>query len=456
MSDTNAADKILVWCNTVIDKQYEAEHVNEALMEDFVHAIPEAVGNPDMDVPRADDTTLLLQSQLQKASSIALKKEFDDAAHGHEEIFGKPSMLVAGGSLANSAATILNSYFDGKPIVEGKILTNLPENEQDASVFVQSYDDGVVLQDVIQGECLEAHIVPYHGGRSQFPTINDVNPTNTNMSPYLFTHLQKGEYDEFYLEGFVADNPNFENEAKTVLTGIGAANMQREMMGKPPMKLVITAGAQHVCDNPVFRDFVAEAIKMTDVRIHANTGEFRRLLDNDQDWRVDAQKDFGDLKGKDLENAKKGSSEYRAAKTAANVDTIQKVMKEWVANSDFDLTAVVTDGGNTGYHIHNDTYFEWQPKPFDISTIVDKVGAGDAFAGYYTLADKLGFDAQDCMDIGGLGATYTLQQKEARPQMPAHPEGWTGYDGAVSLLAKHGYVDDYADKNDMTASMSGP
>ena len=439
MTDFKQPKKVLAYLNTVVDYIYPKDGVNEELMEKFHHEIPRAKKNPEMEVPRSDDTTPMLQSELNTSVKGALSDMFNGQANAQELIFGRASRKAAGGSLGNTMAPLLGSSVDGMPVIDGKILTNLPETE-DAEISTESYPDGAVLDYVRQGECLTVHVVPYHDGRSQFPTLHDGNPSNTNMSPYLFKELKDGFYDEFFIEGFTAAGPHFEHEAQTILTAITSANMIRERLGKEPMKLVITAGAQFICENPAYRKFVEDVTKVTPVRIHANTGEFRRLLDNDEDWRKEAQKGFTGLKGRALEAAKKASKEYRAAKTQANLDTIQKAMSTWGMATKHALEFVVTDGGNDGYVVNNDNYLVVTPEPLDPSTIVNKVGAGDAFMAGYTLAVELGLDQEQAMKAGGVFARHVLQQEDARPVMPSRPNSMYGYGGAAGLLALHGLV----------------
>lgn len=425
--------------NCVVDQLYDADGVNHDNMEAFLKSLPSVLGHTGMETPRAGDTILLSQSHLKEAASRALGIQDEFNAAALKDIFGTPK-LAPGGSLANTIATIAASQKGGKALSETRVLSILDDGEA-GQVFKNSYPDGVVLEDVVDGECLTVHVVPYDGDRSQFPTFSDTNASTKGLSTHIFGHLQKGEYDTVMFEGFMSDSPNFESDYKTLLTAIGAANMQREMMGLEPTHLVITAGAQHVCNNPAFREFVKEATKLTRVSVHANTGEFRRLIDNDEQWRVNAQKDFVGLEGRDLEKAKRGSTEYRAAKSAANIDSIQKVMSEWGADTDFDLELVVTDGPNPGYVVNNDHYIEVTPEPLDPATIVNKVGAGDAFMAFYRLARQLGLSQDKSMKAGGIGATHTLQQEEARPTVEDHSIiDWHGYEGPVKLLAMNGLL----------------
>ena len=432
----NNQHKTFAILNCVVDHLYDAKGVNEATMEDFLKALPKAMGQPSMETPRAGDTILLSQSQLNAAAcdALGLSDEFNAAAL--EQIFGAPR-LAPGGSLANTIATIASSQKGGMSISDTTILTILDEGEA-GNVFKSSYPDGVVLSDAVDGECLTVHVVPYDGDRSQFPTFSDTNASTISLSPHIFSHVKTGEYDTVMFEGFMSDSPNFESDYKTLLTAIGAANMQREMMGQEPTHLVITAGAQHVCNNPAFREFVKEASTLTNVSVHANTGEFRRLMDNDEQWRVDAQKDFVGLDGRDLEKAKRGSPEYRAAKSAANIDSIHKAMNELGTDNEFDLEFVVTDGPNTGYVINNDHYIEFTPDTLDPTTIVNKVGAGDAFMAFYRLGRQLGLSQEDSMRAGGIGATHTLQQEEARTK---YDVSINNLSGPAALLVKHGLID---------------
>lgn len=437
--NTQESKKAIAIVSCVVDHLYEDGHLADHHMEEFLKAIPQALGNPDMDIPRTGDTVLLSKSQFLTAEQIALSEIFKQAAEGNDKLF-RDYKIAPGGSLANTIATIAHSQKDGAPVVDMTVLTVLDEGEA-GQVFKDSYPDGVVLEDVVEGECLKVHVVPYDGDRSQFPTYCDTNPSNKDLSPYIAKHVAKGEYDEVYFEGFMADNPGFENDAKTLIWSLGVGNVERErLFGKPPTRLIVTAGAQHVCNNPAFREFVQEATKYAPVSVHANTGEFRRLLDNDEKWRETAEADFlaQGLQGRDLEAAKKSSKEYRAAKEQANHDTVLKAIKEWGAQTEHELEFVVTDGGHTGYIINNDNYFEFDPDPLDMSTVVNKVGAGDAFMAFYRLGRDLGLSQGDSVKAGGYGATHTMQQQEARPSIGTAAPGCTG---GVALLIDKGLIE---------------
>ena len=102
---------------------------------------------------------------------------------------------------------------------------------------------------------------------------------------------------------------------------------------------------------------------------------------------------------------------------------------------------VVTDGPNPGYVINNDHYIEVTPNSLDPSTIVNKVGAGDAFMAFYRLGRQLGLSQEESMKAGGIGATHVLQQEEARPIVESNSlVYWHGYEGPVKLLAMNGLL----------------
>jgi sugar/nucleoside kinase (ribokinase family) len=222
------------------------------------------------------------------------------------------------------------------------------------------------------------------------------------------------------VEGFLADTPHFVKLYKKILERIQASNEIRANSGGNPIHLVISAAAQHVASNANMRNFVADAIATTDVTIHANTGEFRRLMDNDEVWRQefnDRNNDpFRGLSGEDLETAKKDHPAYRDAKVLANKATLEraKALVELAKEEGRELRFVVTDGGHDAYVLDMDDLIIITPPKLDMSTVVNKVGAGDAFMAGFWIGELLGLKNLESMMMGYNYAAEIMQQGPAR------------------------------------------
>lgn len=400
--------------------------------------------------PRAGDQMFLPTEHLTLAGNKFLETRLTGAFNSQptlENILGKYK-IAAGGSLANTVASIANSrifsnHF-GVPLANVKFLTVLDEGPA-GEEFAKGMPTGVVTGPK-HGQCLEVHVIPFEDDRIMVtaPSLKKATE-HYDLSSHVKDEINI-DTDMVMIEGFLAFGEHFNNIGKETLDTIEKINKERAAIGRNPVHLVVTASSQPISNLAHYREFIQRAIKTTDVTIHANTGEFRRILDNDERWRNDYDaahnNPFDGLGGDELEKAKKNAEGYREAKTAANIDTIENVAFNLAHQTPHNLRFVVTDGGNDAYMVTNETYFVHTPSPIDTQgKKLYKVGAGDAFMGGFWKAQLVGLDDKKSMEAGDVCAKHVILQPEARisPDL-SHGIGNHHYSGSIALLAQAGLV----------------
>lgn len=394
--------------------------------------------------PRAGDNILVVKEVLEDSGNayIDAKSALSASADFNqvpvlERLFGKP-FLTAGGSLANTVASLANSRRGGQPIVNATFLTVLDEGEA-GTVFADSMPIGVVAGPV-KGECLKVHVVPHQGDRIMVAAPSRDNSTDFyNIAPHIVDAVNAST-DIVMIEGYLAYGPHFQAIADATLAAIIAANMERAETGRGPIQLVIAAAAQRICEIDMFQSFFERAIQTTHVTVHANTGEFRRLINRDTAWRVAYDEangnPFAGLDGDELEDAKRTAPGYREAKTDANTAAIGTAINI-ARETPFELEFVITDGGNPGYIVSQYGYGTFLPPKMDPSKIVNKVGAGDAFMAGFWAAKLSGLTETPCMHAGNVFAQATIMQQDARLSPKLR---FGNYQGPLSLLPRHGVI----------------
>lgn len=420
----------------------------------FLSSLPSLLGTDVVPTaPRSGDQMFLPTETLRNAAdkflSARLKSAFNGGNNNNnalEIILGKYD-IAAGGSLANTIASIAHSrIYNGHfraPLASVKYLSVLDENVA-GEEFVKSMPNGVAIGPR-HGQCLEVHVIPFENDRIMVtaPSISKATE-HYNLSPHVKDEINI-DTDMVMIEGFLAFGEHFNDISKETLDGIDRVNTQRAANGRAPIHLVVTASSQPISNLAHYREFIQCAVQTTDVTIHANTGEFRRILDNDEKWRENYNSQhnypFEGLDGDTLEKAKKNANGYRAAKTAANIDTIENVASTLARQTPHNLRFVVTDGGNDAYVVTNETYLVHTPAPLDKSLIVNKVGAGDAFMAGFWVAQLQGLDDAKSMEAAGLFAQAAIKQDGARlPEDTSFSYGSHHYGGPIALLAESGLI----------------
>lgn len=443
--------KTLSHANCVVDRIYDQENVDTDFINAFnllIPAVVKANRGIDIQAPSTGDMVLLMKSEMITAAKQAFQQ-----VYGVEslttEFNDNPELLLkrvlgqhkteAGGALANTTYTQEKIALNGQKPYDMEVLMTLAEGS-DGDVVKQSYSEETFQDDIRYGGALTCHVVQYNGNRTMYTVVDDTKPTDDyDLSSHAFDKLKSGEFDQYQVEGFAFENPNKDKLASKLLEAIEIGNARRAEKGLEPIHVVIGASAQFVCEhNQAFKSFVHDIINISPVSIHANTGEFRRLFDMDKQWREYWNAFFEGLEGKKLQEAKDSSPEYRQAKTEANLAAIQYVMDNYGVpyekerdRNHFEM--IITDGGDTGYGVSNDEFFEFKP-PKISGKIISSVGAGDNFMGAARALRDFGFDLQSSMYAGAAMASHVLQQFAARPEYDDTPSRAFGIEGPAVIL----------------------
>lgn len=328
-------------------------------------------------------------------------------------IFGD-RQFQAGGSLANSFDAMAHSTLNGKELIDGVFITALGEG-QEARVFGDALRGKVSA--VMSGTQTVAHIIPISKDRIIVATPGGNTPcaTHLNAKPLQDADLLNADTDMLMLGGYLFYTPHFKEIFDVALSRVEALNQERKDAGKKPITLVLTCAAQKVAAAPEFRDMVARASRITDVIVHANTGEFRRLLNNDTHWRIAHEAKWGGLSGHALEAAKKADDDYQHDKAQANLETIHQCAVPMAqACLPHRLKFVVTNGARGIYVADANGHRTYKTAHIDPSRIVNTVGAGDNFAGGYELGVALGLSEPMCITLARDFAGAVIQQDAPR------------------------------------------
>ena len=432
--------------NAVVDYVYPTIPVN-GIENDFMSAMPQMFPQFVKEMPRPGDTLFVLAEMMEDGAADFLKKRglysekaAFNGAPAMEQLFGKHKKY-AGGSLANTMAALQHSYVGGKPLVNGKVVSTLSEGT-DGDTFEAEMPAGSMAGQRY-GQGLVCHVLPIGDDRTMITTPHVTKPsTDHNLAQDVANGAINADTDIVMFEGFLAhDEKHFDDIFDTMLREIESANVKRQLFGRSPIHLVLTVSSQGVAAMESYQKAVERAVKLTDVTIHSNTGEFRRLMQEDKAWRKPFEPALaGITNARELDKAKKGLAGYREAKTKANIDAILGKALPMVWKTSYDLRFVMTDGGNDAYFVDKNGYQTFSPKPLDKKDMIGRVGAGDAQMAGFWAAQIMGADIKDSMYSGFAFAADCIKQHEARlsPDLKWPETGAAvAATGPVSLLGKH-------------------
>jgi sugar/nucleoside kinase (ribokinase family) len=425
----NLKKKFVAVENSVVDLQYHRNQGDEALQKKFFKTLKENIEKagheaPFAENPRAGDALLISAEVFDDAciefgrenglfgSSHRVQGAEDMALYVRDMVFGYHDS-VSGGSLANTFHTMQMAKLDGEALIDGTFVTCVGDDRY-GKIFADDMK-GHIKADKI-GRQMVCHVFPAGGDRILIATPAADNPAEKNISAELVQDEITADIDRVAVGGFLYFTGRYEEVIESILN-------KAEQLGDDAPTLVLTAASQIVSASEGFRAEFNRAARRMDTIVHANTGEFRRLLDMDTEWRKPFEKDFAGLTGHDLEEAKDAHSAYQAAKQEANRAALLAALE--LAHGikgvhGRDLKFVVTNGSkgiftvNTRDGVGIEGVSSFKPAKVDKASIVNTVGAGDNFAAGYQLGDLSGFPSKSAVKLGAEMAASVIQIPEAR------------------------------------------
>lgn len=444
--------KFLAVENSVVDLVYKRGQGDEALQKSFFKTLKnniEAAGHksPFAENPRAGDSLLITAEVFDDAciqfgvenglihkdslkiaeameDDIVLGDQPDDVALNaalakgrfaedvRKKVFGAYDP-TSGGSLANTFHTMQMAKINGQSLINGTFITCVG-NDKYGEIFANDLK-GHIKADKI-GRQMVCHVFPVGSDRILIATPAADNPAEKNINAQHVADAITPGTDRIAVGGFLYFTGRYQEVVDRILE-------KAQKLGDKAPTLVLTAAAQAVAASDGFRAEFNRAARAMNTIVHANTGEFRRLLDMDTQWRKPFEKDFAGLHGHDLEEAKEAHAEYQAAKQEANQVALRAALE--LAHGikgvyGFDLKFVVTNGSkgvfvvdpNEGKGLDGIATFPAEKIKKD--QIANTVGAGDNFAAGYQLGDLSYFPNSVAVKVGAEMAANVIQIPEAR------------------------------------------
>jgi sugar/nucleoside kinase (ribokinase family) len=318
------------------------------------------------------------------------------------QLFGQPS-IAPGGALANSLAAMFANRINGNALVDGVFITAVGDDEMGHRYVRES---GKHIIAATHGRQMEAHIIPMGKDNRLIvacPRNAHENSMDAITPEFVRTSLEHaqqrafGQIDRLMIGGYLH------------LLGDGYAEVMETIIGfveelpedKRP-DVVMTLASHEAAENAVLREAFYRLSALTNVTVHANTGEFRRLIHRgmgdelatelgeqtfDSVWRLPYQDLWFDeqgapLQGKALDAAKRAVPDYMHDKQAANERGFDYAMKRLCQSTEHEMRFVVTDGGKPPVIITSNGWNRYDGlAPYPDNQPMYTVGAGDAFAG---------------------------------------------------------------------------
>lgn len=440
----------------VVDYNYPPVSAHEELKNAFISAIPrlieetghgqdthisEAPRKGDMIMVSAETLDDLLVHFANTATDfpdeyfpIHTASQRDNADAVRRLLFGTPT-LHAGGSLANTFDAMVYSKVDGQALYDGVFVTAVGDDEA-GKYFEQSFEGHIVAAK--GGRGMVSHIIPVDGDRIMLTTPSFANAADAHfdlrsqLSPEL---LQKA--DIIMIGGYLHFAGQLENAFK--ITNDHAI----KNTGKT--RIITLASQLIAAANPVSSILSSTNINAySQTVIHGNTGEFRRNMEMDTDWRKRFDADFVDsdgkpLQGREAEIAKNSHADYQNAKQAANMAASIAAEKLAERDTRLGLSYVVTNGSQPARVINADGTLLRSGKPVNKADIQSTVGAGDNHVGGYWVGKRLGFNETGCLDMANAFARAVIKIPEARLARDAEytsPYGGHDYAGPIAQVVE--------------------
>ena len=352
-----------------------------------------------LDFAQVHHLTATGETTLQQAESI------------RDQIFGKPRAIEAGGALANSFYLMANAKANGSHLVKDAVFLTAIGNDKAGMAFDQSLE-GHVLHAPAAGRTMVAHIIPVDGDRIIIASPSFADSCDKTL-PLALEQLKATDLNQakmILLGGYMKYSGMYNDFLDVVLEKVQAIYKSPE---KRPV-IVLTAGAQPVAESEELKTALDRARAVAPVIISANTGEFRRLMQMDKEWRAPHESKWAELEGEALEKAKQADPSYMKDKAAANDAAFAYAYKHYCENKLPPVTFVVTNGKHGVRVVSAQGVSETYIPPKPPHGVVNTVGGGDAFAGGYLLGQAAGLPEAQKAQLGFIAAGEVIGQDAAR------------------------------------------
>ena len=268
---------------SVTDYYYDKASINEVLCNAFL-----TFHNPQRP-PRAA-VNLLVDVALWGAQLRAFAELHslpvgegspeEQAQRVQEIIFGKPRAVKAGGALGNTVDTLFNATIDGISLADGVFVTTVGEGPA-GEAFTISLADKLIMPEP-RGHQMEAHIFPLHEDRIIATQTSFTNAASNHMSPVQLDDAGIGPDTKMVmLGGYMFYTGLYGPFLEKILEKVAAVSPHPEQ--RPA--IVLTPAAQPIAESPVLHEALKRASLTAPLVVPANTGEFRRLMGLDMEWR---------------------------------------------------------------------------------------------------------------------------------------------------------------------------
>ena len=440
------ASKIIAVETPVTDYLYDASKADSALRDAFLYALKPA--RP----PRKGDNILVSAEEWQeKLLAFARKRHLpvdarlspeEQAVQVRDRIFGAPRAIEAGGAIANSFDTLVKSRVDDVSLTDGFFITAVGEGIS-GDVFSRSLP-GKLKAPPARGRQMEGHIIPLDGDRIIVAVPSFLDPPSLHMSPSQLDDIEIDQETMLMLGGYMKYTGKYDDFLDALLSKTIAVSPWPQ--DRPT--LVLTAAAQDIAASQTLKEALERCRQVTSTVVCANTGEFRRLMGMDTEWRrphearwwindegqtlaVHPSLAFMDpgttegiqqldasgwkkIEGEDLERAKQADVAYMADKLKANEAAYRIAFEQFCENSQLPVTFVVTNGKRGVHVVSGHGVSDNYPAPRPPHGVVNTVGGGDGFAAGYLLGHAKKLSQEKCVELGFICAGEIIGRDEAR------------------------------------------
>ncbi|MDX1975660.1 MAG: PfkB family carbohydrate kinase [Rickettsiales bacterium] len=423
----SASPTVVAIETAVTDYHYDESKANVALRDQFLASL-----RPENPPRKGENLMVPLQEFEQKLIAFATAHQLtlsgdsqqEQAESARDQIIGKPTAIEAGGALANSFHLMMNAKIDKKSAIPSGVFVTAVGDDPAGKVFADSMQ-GFINHPAPQDRTMVVHSIPIDGDRILISNPDLEKPCQNHMSPEQLDAIDFSRTKMVMLGGYMKYTGKYDAFLDKLIEKVEAVS--QDPAQRPT--IVLTAASQDIADSQTLKDAVAKVTQVAPVVVMANTGEFRRLLGRDSQWRAEHepkwQADGTKKEGAALEQAKQGDKAYQIDKYLANDDAFRAAFQQY-CDGDLPVSFVATNGKKGVRVLDNNGISDFYVPPKPPKGVVNTVGGGDAFAGGYLLGQALGLPQRQKADLGFTAAGQVIGQHEARLPQTKTEDGRSG------------------------------